>query len=154
MCAIVPCDSGDDVEVQIVVGGAVASRFEEAASGLFCHPFAERGARTWSRIRNSREINRIFAGISPQADFAPEFPIPAVKEFHVFGESSRIVFIPWTPQGKFDLDIFRNLYIRHQPVKMSDVFRLPPIPKASGEVIVSTARIKYRSAISIMSLNV
>ena len=44
--------------------------------------------------------------------------------------------------------------IRHQPVKMSDVFRLPPMPKASGEVIVSTARIKYRSAISIMSLNV
>ena len=44
--------------------------------------------------------------------------------------------------------------IRHQPVKMSDVFRLPPMPKASGEVIVSTARMKYRSAISIMSLNV
>ena len=44
--------------------------------------------------------------------------------------------------------------IRHQPVKMSDVFRLPPMPKARGEVIVSTARIKYRSAISIMSLNV
>ena len=42
--------------------------------------------------------------------------------------------------------------IRHQPVKMSDVFRLPPMPKASGEVIVSTARMKYRSAISIMSL--
>ena len=44
--------------------------------------------------------------------------------------------------------------IRHQPLKMSDVFRLPPMPKASGEVIVSTARMKYRSAISIMSLNV
>ena len=44
--------------------------------------------------------------------------------------------------------------IRHQPLKMSDVFRLPPMPKASGEVIVSTARMKYRSAISMMSLNV
>ena len=44
--------------------------------------------------------------------------------------------------------------IRHQPVKISEVFRLPPMAKASGAVMVSMERIKYRSAISMMSLNV
>ncbi|NCB35426.1 MAG: hypothetical protein EOM58_05215, partial [Clostridia bacterium] len=38
--------------------------------------------------------------------------------------------------------------IRHQPVKISDVFRLPPTPKASGAQMVSIPRITYRSAIS------
>ena len=33
-------------------------------------------------------------------------------------------------------------YMRHQPVKMSDVLRLPPTPKASGAVTVSVARMK------------
>ena len=33
-------------------------------------------------------------------------------------------------------------YIRHQPAKMSEVFRLPPTPKATGARMVSTARIK------------
>ena len=45
-------------------------------------------------------------------------------------------------------------YIRHQPEKMSEVPRLPPTPKASGAVIVSTARMKYLSAISKNSLQV
>lgn len=44
-------------------------------------------------------------------------------------------------------------YIRHQPVKMSDVLLLPPTPKASGAAIVSTPRITYRSATSTSSLN-
>ena len=43
--------------------------------------------------------------------------------------------------------------IRHQPLKMSEVLLLPPIANASGAVIVSTARITYRSAISSSSRN-
>ena len=39
-------------------------------------------------------------------------------------------------------------YIRHQPLKISEVLRLPPIANAKGAVIVRTARITYRSAIS------
>ncbi|MPN59996.1 hypothetical protein SDC9_207719 [bioreactor metagenome] len=38
--------------------------------------------------------------------------------------------------------------IRHQPVKISDVLRLPPTPKANGAQMVSIPRITYRSAIS------
>ena len=45
-------------------------------------------------------------------------------------------------------------YIRHQPEKISEVLRLPPTPKASGAVMVSTARMKYLSAISKNSLQV
>ena len=33
-------------------------------------------------------------------------------------------------------------YILHQPLKMSDVFLLPPMPKASGALTVSMARMK------------
>ena len=43
--------------------------------------------------------------------------------------------------------------IRHQPVKISEVLLLPPMAKASGAVIVSMARMTYRSAISKRSLN-
>ena len=43
--------------------------------------------------------------------------------------------------------------ILHQPVKMSDVFLLPPTPKAKGAHKVRTARMMYRSAISRMRLN-
>ena len=45
-------------------------------------------------------------------------------------------------------------YILHQPVKMSAVLLLPPMANASGAVMVSTARITYRSAISSRSLSV
>ena len=44
-------------------------------------------------------------------------------------------------------------YILHQPVKMSFVSLLPPMPNASGAQMVSTARMKYRSAIAAISLN-
>ena len=43
--------------------------------------------------------------------------------------------------------------IRHQPLNISDVLLLPPVANASGAVIVSTARITYRSAISSKSRN-
>ena len=43
-------------------------------------------------------------------------------------------------------------YILHQPVKISEVFLLPPVAKARGALMVSIARIKYRSAISMISL--
>lgn len=41
--------------------------------------------------------------------------------------------------------------IRHQPEKMDAVFLLPPMEKANGAVMVSMARITYRSAISTTS---
>lgn len=44
-------------------------------------------------------------------------------------------------------------YIRHQPVKISDVLLLPPTPKAKGATMVSTPRMTYRSATSTSSLN-
>ena len=39
-------------------------------------------------------------------------------------------------------------YILTQPLKMSSVLLLPPIPKAKGAIMVRVARITYRSAIS------
>lgn len=42
--------------------------------------------------------------------------------------------------------------IRHQPLKISAVFLLPPVAKASGERITRTAVTTYRSAISKKSL--
>ncbi|MCM1233579.1 MAG: hypothetical protein NC489_25975 [Ruminococcus flavefaciens] len=44
--------------------------------------------------------------------------------------------------------------IRHQPLKMSAVFLLPPIAKASGERITSSAVTTYRSAISKKSFTI
>ena len=43
--------------------------------------------------------------------------------------------------------------ILHQPLNISEVLLLPPMANASGAVMVSTARITYRSAISSRSRN-
>ena len=44
--------------------------------------------------------------------------------------------------------------IRHQPLKISAVFLLPPVAKARGESSTSAAVTTYRSAISKKSLTI
>ena len=96
-------------------------------------------------------MSPVMAGLRPMrvtmaSDFFATFTMVIIKTIQ--GSTSR----PLGMVERTDRSILKNTTlsairthmepnIRHQPVKISEVFRLPPMAKASGAVMVSMARI-------------